>query len=301
MLRPFALHRPSTLHDAGQLLDEYRGESVLYAGGTELLVLLKEGFLRPAHLIDVKRVPGLSDILVEDGSVIVGATATHRTIERSPVLRASCPIVPAVAQHVANVRVRNVGTVGGNLAFADPHSDLATLFLALDGRVRLWRRGVEREVPLADFVRGPYETARQDDEIVTAVRLFPWPARTAATYVKYGFHERPTLGIALALTLDADARTVEKARLAVGCVGPRPERLSIESELRGRTLVEVLADADRLASAAAESIEPIDDLHGSADYKRDMTRVFVRRALAIVGARAAGRDADVRYPHTVVV
>jgi len=87
----------------------------------------------------------------------------------------------------------------------------------------------------------------------------------------------------------------------VGCVGPRPERLVIEAELRGRALLEILADAEQLATAAAESIEPVDDLHGSAGYKRDMTRVFVRRALAIVGARAAGRDADVRYPHTVVV
>src|SRR5215831_3152821 len=238
MLRPFALHRPSTLHDAGHLLGEYRGESALYAGGTELLLLLKEGFLRPAHLIDVKRVPRLGDITIEHRSVLVGATATHRTIERSPVLRASCPIVPAVAQHVANVRVRNVGTVGGNIAFADPHSDLATLFLTLDGRVRLWRRGLEREVPLAEFVRGPYETAREDDEIVTAVRLFPWPVRTVATYVKYGLHERPTLGIALALTLDADA-TVLETRLAVGCVGPRPERLAIEGELRGRALADI--------------------------------------------------------------
>jgi len=301
MLRPFALHRPSTLQDVGHLLGEYRGESALYAGGTELLLLLKEGFLRAAHLIDVKRVPGLGDIVLEDGSVLLGATATHRTIERSPVLRASCPIVPAVAQHVANVRVRNVGTVGGNLAFADPHSDLATLFLALDGRIRLWRRGLEREVPLAEFVRGPYETAREEDEIVTAVRLYPWPARTVATYVKFGLHERPTLGIALALTLDASARTVVDARLAVGCVGPRPERLAIEAELRGRALSDVLADAERLATAAAESVEPVDDLHGSADYKRDMTRVFVRRALAIVSGRAAGRDADARYPHTVVV
>src|SRR4029453_7949969 len=139
MLRPFALHRPASLPDVGHLLSEYRGEAALYAGGTELLLLLKEGFLQVANLIDVKRVPGLGDIVIEDGSVLVGATATHRTIERSPVLRASCPIVPAVAQHVANVRVRNVGTVGGNLAFADPHSDLATLFLALDGRIRLWR------------------------------------------------------------------------------------------------------------------------------------------------------------------
>src|SRR5262245_20764912 len=301
MLRPFALHRPSTLHEVGHLLGEYRGESALYAGGTELLLLLKEGFLRPAHLIDVKRVPRLGDITIEDRSVLVGATATHRTIERSPVLRASYPIVPAVAQHVANVRVRNVGTVGGNIAFADPHSDLASLLLALDGRVRLWRRGLEREVLLAEFVRGPYETAREEDEIVTAVRLFPWPVRTVATYVKHGLHERPTLGIALALTLDADARTVLEARLAVGCVGPRPERLAIGAEVRGRALADVLADGERRATAAAESVEPVDDLHGSADYKRDMTRVFVRRALAIAGARAAGRDAVVRYPHTVVV
>ncbi|HXJ84640.1 MAG TPA: FAD binding domain-containing protein [Candidatus Methylomirabilis sp.] len=303
MLRPFALHRPRSLHGVSDLLVEHRGDSAIYAGGTELLLLLKEGVLRVRNLIDVKRVPGLGEITIEDGHVVIGATVTHRAAERSDALRAACPIVPAVARHVANVRVRNAGTVGGNLAFADPHSDLATLFLTLDGSVRLWRPGEEREMPLAEFVRGPYETARQEDEILTSVRLHPWPAGTVAAYVKFGMYERPTLGIALALTLDPETRSVADARVAVGCVGPRPERLSVAEDLaRGRELTDVLADAERLATVAADSVDPADDLHGSADYKRDMTRVFLRRALQIVGARAMGRETRARYyPHTVVV
>jgi xanthine dehydrogenase iron-sulfur cluster and FAD-binding subunit A len=302
VLRPFALHRPSSLDEVADLLIEHRGESALYAGGTELLLLLKERVLRVRHLIDVKRVPGLSRIVVEDGSVGIGATVTHRAAERSAALRRACPIVPAVAEHVANVRVRNVGTVGGNLAFADPHSDLATLFLTLDGRVRLWRRGQEREVPLADFVRGPYETVREEDEILTSVRLRPWPAGTVAAYVKFGVHERPTLAIALAVVLDAQSGAVTDARIAIGCIGSRPQRLAaVEDMARGRAAAELAADAPRLATAAAESVEPVDDLHGSADYKRDMTRVFVRRSLEIVGSHAMGRESHARYPHTVVV
>jgi len=302
VLRPFALHRPRSLDEAAELLAEHRGEAALYAGGTELLLLLKEGLLRVGNLIDLKRVPGLGDITAEDGHVVIGAIARHRTVERSPVLGAACPIVAAVAQHVANVRVRTVGTVGGNLAFADPHSDLATLFLALEGSVRLWRQGREREVPLADFVRGPYETAREEDEVLIAVRLRPWPAGTVATYVKFGMYERPTLGVALALTLDAAGREVVGARVAVGCVNPRPRRLpSVERLACGRTVTDVLADAGRLAAAAADAVEPADDLHGSADYKRDMTRVFVRRALEVAGARATGQESHARYPYTVIV
>src|SRR5439155_110428 len=147
VLRPFALHRPRSLEEAAEFLAEHRGEAALYAGGTELLLLLKEGLLRVGNLIDLKRVPGLGDITAEDGHVVIGAIARHRTVERSLVLRAACPIVAAAAQHVANVRVRTVGTVGGNLAFADPHTDLATLFLALDGSGRpgppgrgVWKR-----------------------------------------------------------------------------------------------------------------------------------------------------------------
>src|SRR6266581_7139885 len=138
---------------------------------------MKEVLIRPRRLIDVKSVRELDAIAAENGTLTIGATVRHRGLERSVLVQERCPLVAGVARHVANVRVRNVGTVGGNLAFADPHSDLATLFLALDGAVRLWRSGREREVSLRDFVRGAYETARRPDELLAGVRLAPWPSR----------------------------------------------------------------------------------------------------------------------------
>jgi carbon-monoxide dehydrogenase medium subunit len=265
-----------------------------------VLLIMKEGLLRVTSLVDVKRVPGLADIRAENGHLSIGATATHRAVERAEAVHARCPLVARVARHVANIRVRSVGTVGGNLAFADPHSDLATAFLAFDAVVRLASRAGARELPLADFVRGPYETARQDDEVLTAVRLAPWPAGTAGAYVKFGVHERPTLGVAVALTVEAG--TVRRARIAVGCVGPRPERVTAaEQRLGGFTLDDVARHADEVGTFAAKQVEPVGDLHGSAEYKRDMTRVFVRRALLVAAARAAGRESHERHPHTVIV
>ncbi|HEV8531616.1 MAG TPA: FAD binding domain-containing protein, partial [Methylomirabilota bacterium] len=157
MLRPFTLDRPSTLDEVTDLLSAHPSESVLYAGGTELLLLMKEGLIRPRRLIDVKAVRDLEAITAEDGTLTIGATVRHRGVERSALVQERCPLVAGVARHVANVRVRNVGTVGGNLAFADPHSDLATLFLALDATLGLWSRRGTRDIALADFIRGPYE------------------------------------------------------------------------------------------------------------------------------------------------
>ena len=294
-LRPFALHRAESVEECGRLLAERGPEAMLYAGGTELLVLLKAGFVRPRWLIDVKRVPGLGAIDADAGDVTIGATATHREVERSAAVRARCPLVAGVARHVANVRVRAVGTVGGNLAFADPHSDLATLCLIFDARVALRSGAASRELPLAEFVRGPYETARRDDELLTAVRLSPWPAGAAGAYVKFGVHERPTLAVAVALLPG-------EARVALGCVGPRPERVArVEAALRGATAGEVARRAPELGALAAEGVDAVDDLHGSAEYKRDMTRVFVGRALALAAARLEGREPDVRYAHAVAV
>lgn len=300
VLRPFALYQASTVAEASELLGREGGDAALYAGGTEILLVLKEGLLRVKSLVDVKRIPGLAEIRAENGHVTIGATATHRALERSDVVRARCPLVAGVARHVANIRVRNVGTVGGNLAFADPHSDLATTFLAFDGVVRLGSRAGERDVTLDDFVLGPYETARADDELLTAVRISPWRDGTVGAYVKFGVYERPTLGLAAALTRDADV--VTDARLAVGCVTPRPRRLrAAEERLRGFTAADVARHAGEIAALAVQDVEPVDDLHGSADYKLEMTRVFVQRILRVVAARAAGRELDERHPHTIVV
>lgn len=302
MIRPFDLRRPTALGEVGELLSEHGDDASLYAGGTELLLLMKEGFVRPRVLIDLKRVADLGGVRAVDGGVEIGATTPHRAVERAEIVRARCPLVAGVARHVANVRVRSVGTVGGNLAFADPHSDLATLFLVFDARVALWSARGAREISLADFVLGPYETARAADEIVTAVRLRPWPAGAAGAYLKFGVHERPTLGVAVMLALDPARERVAEARVAIGCVGPAPRRLTmLEDGLRGLAAADLPSAADDLVAGIADGLDTIGDLHGAADYKREMTRVFVRRALGAAAARALGRSAEPRHPHTVAV
>jgi aerobic carbon-monoxide dehydrogenase medium subunit len=307
VLRPFTLHRPRTAEEACDLLARLGDDAAPYAGGTELLLLMKEGLARPRHLVDVKRIPGLDAIAGDGRQLVIGATVTHRAVERSALVKARCPVMTAVARHVANVRVRNVGTVGGNLAFADPHSDLATLFLTLEASLELISPRGRRVLALSEFVRGPWQTARAADELLVSVRLAPWPGRAAAAYVKFGLYERPTLGIALALLLeDGDPRggrgaRVAEARIAIGCVNPRPARApGAEARLRG-CAVEELEDASRaVAELAAASADPADDLHGAADYKREMVAVFTRRALLAAAARARGAEPVARYAHAVV-
>jgi aerobic carbon-monoxide dehydrogenase medium subunit len=301
MLRPFELHRPDTAEEACAVLAQLGDDAVPYAGGTELLLLMKLGLLRPRHLVDVKRLTGF-DAIADGGRLTLGAAVTHRMVERSGLVRERCALFAAVARHVANVRVRNVGTVGGNLAFADPHSDLATLFLTLDATVELVSRRGRRELALADFIRGAWETARAADELLAAVRLTPWPGDTAAVYIKFGIHERPTLGVALALVLDAGRAHVAEARLAIGCVDPRAVRVPfLEARLRGAAVADLEDAAGAAGELAAGAVDPDDDLHGSADYKREMVAVFVRRALRIAAARARGAAGPTpQFPHAVV-
>jgi aerobic carbon-monoxide dehydrogenase medium subunit len=302
MLRPFALHRPTTLPELAALLREHGDEATLYAGGTELLLLMKAGLVRPRVLVDLKRVTGLGEVAAGDGAVTIGATVPHRTVEQSATMRTHCPLVAGVARHVANPRVRAAGTVGGNLAFADPHSDLATLFLVFDARISLWSAEGAREVPLDEFVVGPYETVRRNDEVLTAVRLRPAPSGGAATYLKFGVYERPTLGVAVVLVLDVERRRVSEARLALGCIGPRPQQLShLEQRLRGAPVDELVAGRADLTGSGIEAIDAATDLHGSADYKLEMAQVFTRRALRVAAARATQQINDARYPHTVIV
>ena len=300
MLQPFTLHRPRTADEACALLARFGEDAVPYAGGTELLLIMKMGFAEPRHLVDVKRIAGLDGIDAGSARMRIGATVTHRAVERSTAVRARCPVLAGVARHIANVRVRNVGTVGGNLAFADPHSDLATLLLVLDGEAELVSPRGRRTVPIGEFVRGPWETVRAPDELLAGVSFTPWPAGTPATYVKFGVHERPTLGIALALVPDRGAG-IGAARLAVGCVNPRPTRVAAaEARLSGVTFAELGDVTGEVARLASESVDAVDDLHGSADYKREMVAVFTRRALATAAARATGAPSAARYPHTVV-
>src|SRR5581483_4311268 len=214
-LPPFDLHRASSVEEARELLVRYGDDAAAICGGTELLLLLKLGFAAYGHLVDLKGIEELGGIRAENGALVIGATATHREIERSPLVLERLPALARMEREVANLRVRNVGTLGGNLCFSDPHSDPATFLLALDAEVEV--DGARR--PLAEFLVGPYEVALEQGQLLHAVRI-PLPtAGTRIVHKKLSFHERPAATVACAVR--AEGGTIVEARVAVGSVGPR--------------------------------------------------------------------------------
>ena len=277
-LPPFDLHRPQSLEEATELSTRYGEDAAFYCGGTELLLLLKLGFASFGHLIDLKGVEELGGVRAENGALVVGGAVTHRELERSDLVRERLPALAKMEQRVANLRVREVGTLGGNLCFSDPHSDPATFLLALDAEVE-HRRGGEaaRRTPISDFVVGPYQTSLRDGEVLTAVRIPELPPGAAIVHAKFAFHERPTATVAcLARVVEEE---VAEARVAVGSVGARPVRAPVaEQMLTGAPAREL--DTALLAEAgerAAEAAAPVDDSTGSAEYKAQLVRVLVER------------------------
>lgn len=286
MIPRFALSRPQTLDQAFEAFAAADGEGAWIAGGTELLQVMKMGLAEFRHLIDIKALEALQGIRVDDDGLHLGALTTHREIERSPDVSRLFPGMAEMARHVANVRVRSTGTIGGNLAFAEPHSDPATLLLASDASVRLRGPAGDRTVPIGDFVLGPLFTAREADELLLGVDIPPAGPSTGRAYGKIAFFERPAASVAVRLTV-ADG-VVASATVAVGSLTEIPERV----EDAGRRLEGVAADADALSDvmhAAVEALgdlDAVDDLNGSPDYKRHLAGVLLAST-----ARAALREA----------
>ena len=278
LLRRFEIHQPTSVAEAVQMLAHFGEDASFYAGGTELLLAMKHDVLRYKHLIDVKVVSGLDSIELRDGILRIGATATHRSVERSPLIRSHLPVFVDMEQRVANVRVRNTGTLGGNLCFADPHSDPATLLLALGASVVAEGPRGRREIPMENFITDAYETSLGTDEVLTGIQVPAATPQQRAAYVKFQVHERPMLGLALALETSDNGESFRNARVAVGCVSPRARRSAeAESLLTGsRSAVE--GNMLRAADALADSAELMDDQEGSAEYKRNLIQVFLRRA-----------------------
>jgi aerobic carbon-monoxide dehydrogenase medium subunit len=263
LLPPFSIHQPATLDEASQMLVEFGEDGCAYAGGTELLLAMKQGGLRYGHLVDLKTIAGLDRVEVDDGQLRIGALATHLSLERSTLIQQHLPVLVDLERRVANVRVRATGTLGGNLCFGEPHSDPATLLLCLDAQLETTRRRLR----LDQFLVGPYETALQPGELLRSVVVPRSAPSLRASYQKFQVHEFPMLG--LALVVDPSAR---QARVAVGSVSPAPRR-SPEAE-------SLLLDGhlDDAADALADAAELLDDTDGSADYKRHLIHVFLERA-----------------------
>jgi carbon-monoxide dehydrogenase medium subunit len=270
-LPPFELHRARSAAEARELLDRHGEDAAVICGGTELLLLMKLGFSSYGHLVDIKGIEELGGIRAENGTLVIGSTVTHREIERSPLVLERLPALAAMERGVANIRVRNVGTLGGNLCFSDPHSDPATFLLALDADVEY----DEGRVPLAEFLIGPYETALAHGQLLHAVRIPIPPDGTGIAHRKLSFHERPAATVACAVRVAEE--TVVEARIAVGSVGARPVRATAaEALLAGKSTGDTAAVSEAAALAAAVS-GAVEDSNGSAEYKTELVRVLVER------------------------
>jgi carbon-monoxide dehydrogenase medium subunit len=271
-LPPFDLHRVDSVDEARELLLGYGDDAAVICGGTELLLLMKLGFAAYGHLVDISRIEDLGGIRGDNGSLVIGATATHRQIERSPLVLERLPALAAMERRVANIRVRNVGTLGGNLCFSDPHSDPATFLLALDAEAE-W--GSQR-APLANFLIGPYQTSLEPGQLLHAIRIpVPLPG-TGIAHRKLAFHERPAATVTSAIRV-VDG-VVTEARIAVGSVGARAVRASAaEQRLAGASPDDAAAIAEA-ADLAAEASQAVADANGATDYKLQLVRVLVERS-----------------------
>jgi carbon-monoxide dehydrogenase medium subunit len=277
-LRRFTIHQPKSIAEASQMLDEFGEKGRLYAGGTELLLAMKHDLLRYEHLVDVKTIPDLNKIELKNGALIIGSTATHRAIERSSIVQQNLPVLADMETQVANVRVRASGTLGGNLCFAEPHSDPATLLLALGASVQVQGKSQTETVPIDKLITGAYETSLTADEIVAGVTI-PLPAKSQrAAYLKFQLKERPTLG--LALVLDVDGNKITTAKAAVGSVSALPTQSDKANALLLGVRTQVEKQLPDAAAALAQAADPVDDLEGSAEDKRHLIGVFLQRALA---------------------
>jgi aerobic carbon-monoxide dehydrogenase medium subunit len=277
-LRRFTIHQPKTIAEASAMLGELGEKARLYAGGTELLLAMKHDLLRYEHLIDVKTISDLSRIELKNGSLMIGSTATHRAIERATVVKENLPVLAQMETNVANVRVRASGTLGGNLCFAEPHSDPATLLLALGARAHVQGKAGIKTLWLDELITGAYETSLAGDELLVGIEI-PLPAKSRkAAYLKFQLHERPTLGLALVLAVEAD--NITGARAVVGSVSAIPTQSHEANSLLVGSKAKVEKQLPDAAKALAEAADPVDDLEGSAEYKRHLISVFLKRAFA---------------------
>lgn len=289
-LRKFEYIEPSSVRDASQFMAEHPEDARIYAGGTSLLLLMKQGIVRPAYLVNIKKIPGLKYIENGNATIRIGSLTTHHDLEVSPIIRQFLPPIAEVEPQVANIRVRSTGTVGGNLGFAEPLTDLPPILIALDARVKVADRDKERIFPLEQLFAGYYETTLQPHELITEVQVDRMEPDFGLKYMRFSVgSDKPAVGCAVGVRLDPGTRKCVKARVVLGCVAPTPLRVrEAEDVLRGNTFrAELAAEAGRLASQACS---PLSDLRGSAEYKRAIVGVMMRRAVEEAFRRAEGQS-----------
>lgn len=277
---------PETLAEAVALGDRWGEQGSFIAGGTDLVIQMRRGRRDPRALISLLRLAQLDGIATPGDRILLGALATHRSIERHAMFQGGLRALVEAAQVIGGHQVRNVGTVAGNVCNASPAADLVPVLLSLDASVHLQGAGGERALPLARFLQGPGRTARAAGELVTGVSFARPQPRTGTSFLKFGRRRAMEISIvcvAACVTLDLQGGWTS-ARVAVGAAAPTALRVpGAEDLLRGAVGADHLAEAGRLAAAA---VTPVDDVRASAAYRRHLVQELVPRALQIAEERA---------------
>jgi carbon-monoxide dehydrogenase medium subunit len=291
--RAFHYHRASSLKEAATMLSQLGEDAKFLAGGQSLIPLMKLRFANPKHLVDLNFVPGISYIKEDKGALHLGALTRHAEIEYSAVA-AKIPIVHDCAAGIADVQVRNRGTIGGSIAEADPSGDWAVVLSTLETSVRCVGKKGERTIPLSKFILDAYTTALGKDELVKEIVVKLPPKGSGGAYLafKRSAPVYPTASAAVQLTMDGDV--CRSAAIALGCVGLTAIRASeAEAVLAGQRLNEKILD--RAAEAARAAADPQPDMRGSADYKRMLVGSLVKRTAEFARRRARGEQVEVGH------
>jgi aerobic carbon-monoxide dehydrogenase medium subunit len=274
----FEYYAPRSLSDAMKYLSEHKDDVKILSGGQSLLPLMKMRLSKPGYIVDIGRISGLDSITEEGDNLIIGALITHAQIEDSELLKQKCPLLPQTATTIADVQVRNCGTIGGSIAHADPAGDWPPAILALDSEIKVAGPGGERWVKCDDFFLGLLMSVLEPDEVVTAIKV-PITGNDKTAYLKAaprssGF---AVVGVAVRMALEASGVC---SRIALGITGItdkafRAER--VETMLAGRKLDTQLIEA--AAAEATRNIDVIEDINGSSEYRAHLTHVYVARAI----------------------
>lgn len=286
----FQYHNPGSMREAFELLDRYGNDARVIAGGTALVLQMKQRLAQPEHVIGLRRIPGLSEIRREaDGQVLIGSMTTHRQIETDPLLKERLPLLPSTFRQASTPRIRSMATLGGGLAHGDPNQDPPPALIALGAQAVISSSTGERLLPVEDLFIDYFETDLRPGEIMTEVIIPPLPSGTGGVYLKFlpkTVDDYATVSVA-ALVTKGEGNTCQDVRIVLGAVGVTPVRATdAEAVLRGKTLDEKNIQA--CGEAVRDAVDPLDDFRGSASYKRDMAEVFTRRA--VQQAAAASRQ-----------
>jgi aerobic carbon-monoxide dehydrogenase medium subunit len=284
----FEYHAPTNVKDALGLLGRYKDDAKLLAGGHSLVPMMKLRLAQPKHLIDLRKVPGLSGIKEDGGTIVLGAMTTHWQMESSSLLKSKCPILSETASIIGDPAVRNLGTIGGSIAHADPAADQPATLIALGAEMVCEGPKGRRTVKVDDWFQGLMSTALHEDEILVELRVPAWPAGTGGAYLKFPHPASrfAVVGVAAMVTLDKEGKCT---KVGVGVTGAGTKAVrskGVEAGVTGKKL-----DAATIEAAAQKGAEGVDvqaDLQGPVEYKSHLCRVFAKRALteAVKRARA---------------